>query len=192
MEIIKKNFKNEFAEFAKQKNTNHRLWNISENTAELLYSLVLMKNPKQILEIGTSNGYSTFWLSLAAESCNSLVTSIEVDTSRFNLAKENLKNRNNIKLINQKAENAIPNLTNKYDFVFIDAGKINYIDYIKLLQIKLNNSAVIIADNATSHSHTVEEYLSYVKSSPNFSSMTLPIDAGLEITIYNETGDNNA
>jgi len=192
MESIKKKFESELAEFAKQKNAIRRLWNISENTAELLYMLVLMKNPKQILEIGTSNGYSTFWLSLAADKCDSSVTSIEIDASRFNLAIENLKNRHNIELINQKAEHAIPNLTDKFDFVFIDAGKINYIDYIKLLQNKLSNRAVIIADNVTSHSHTVEEYLSYVKSSVNFSSMTLPFEAGLEITIYNDTGDNDA
>ena len=192
MKSIKKNFKNELAEFANQKNAMNRLWNISENTAELLYLLVLMKNPQKILEIGTSNGYSTFWLSLAAEKCNASVSSIEIDASRFNLAKENLKSRHNIKLINQKAEHAIPNLTDKFDFVFIDAGKINYIDYIKLLKNKLSHRAVIIADNVTSHSQTVEEYLSYVKSSVNFSSMTLPFEAGLEITIYNDTGDNNA
>ncbi|RLC53338.1 MAG: hypothetical protein DRI23_00535 [Candidatus Cloacimonadota bacterium] len=192
MERLKKKYKNELTEFAKQKDTIRRLWNISENTAELLYLLVLMKNPKQILEIGTSNGYSTFWLSLAAEKCNSSVTSIEIDTNRFNLAKENLKKRHNIELINKKAEYAIPNFTDKFDFVFIDAGKINYIDYIKLLQNKLNDNAVIIADNVTSHSHTVEEYLSYVKSSVNYNSMTLPFEAGLEITIYNDTGDNNA
>ena len=189
MERIKKNYKKELGLFESQMKTKQRLWNISEKSAELLYILIKMKAPAHILEIGTSNGYSTFWLSIAAEKCNAFITSLESDETRYNLAGKNLKDRSNIELINAKAEDVIPQLDRKFDFVFIDAGKINYIDYILLLLNKLNDKAVIVADNIESHAHTVDEYLKFVKSNSYFESMTLPIDTGLEITIYNKTGD---
>ena len=65
-----------------------------------------------------------------------------------------------------------------------DAGKINYIDYIKILINKLNNNAVIVADNVISHYDTVKEYLDYIKSSERFDSVTLNIDSGLNIAVY--------
>ena len=68
--------------------------------------------------------------------------------------------------------------------MFIDAGKINYINYIKLLQNKLNNNSTIIADNVISHKDTVKEYLDYIESSELFESVTLNIDSGLNIASF--------
>jgi len=184
MERIKQQYKQELARFETQRNNIRRLWNIPQETAELLYTFIKIKKPKHILEIGTSNGFSTFWLSLAAETYNAVVDTIEVDEDRFILAKKNLVNRNNIIQYFGKAELIIPKLTSKYDFVFIDAGKINYIDYIKLLQNKLNNNAVIIADNVISHKNTVTEYLDFIESNELFDSVTLSIDSGLNVAIY--------
>ena len=184
MKKIKELYKYELERFETQKKNIRRLWNIPQETAELLYSFIIIKAPKHILEIGTSNGFSTFWLSLAAETCSAVVDTIEVDEDRFKLAKENLVNRENIIQYFGKAELIIPKLTNKYDFVFIDAGKINYIDYIKLLLNKMNNDAAIIADNVISHKDTVTEYLDFIESSELFDSVTLSIDSGLNVAIY--------
>lgn len=76
LERIKANHQTQFAKFKVQKQNLRRLWNISEKCAELLFLLILAKKPKRILEIGTSNGYSTFWLSLAAESCVAVIDTI--------------------------------------------------------------------------------------------------------------------
>ena len=184
MNNIKEIYHVELANFEAQKQNIRRLWNIPQETAELLYTFIKIKAPKHILEIGTSNGFSTFWLSLAAETCGAVVDTIEVDEDRFKLAEKNLVNRENIIHYFGKAELIIPKLTNKYDFVFIDAGKINYIDYIKLLINKLNNNAVIIADNVISHKDTVTEYLDFIESSELFDSVTLSIDSGLNVAIY--------
>ena len=184
MKNIKELYKHELARFEIQKNEIKRLWNIPQETAELLYTFIKIKEPKHILEIGTSNGFSTFWLSLAAETCNAVVETIEVDEDRFMLAKKNLSKRNNITQHLGKAELVIPKLLSKYDFVFIDAGKINYVDYIKLLLNKMSNKAIIIADNVISHKNTVTEYLDFIESSELFDSVTLSIDSGLNVAIY--------
>ncbi|MDO9578550.1 MAG: class I SAM-dependent methyltransferase [Candidatus Cloacimonadales bacterium] len=184
MEKIKETYKLQLAKFKAQKKNQRRLWNISEKCAELLFMLIQAKRPKRILEIGTSNGYSTFWLSLAAESCGAVIDTIEIDESRFKLAKENLKELSNIVQHVGKAEFIIPELNNKYDFVFIDAGKIDYIIYLKLLLEKLKNNALIVADNVISHEDTVKEYLDFINSDLRFVSMTLPLEAGLEISVF--------
>ena len=183
MEKLKEKYKLELSKFLLQKKNIPRLWNISEQTAELLYMLIRAKAPENILEIGTSNGYSTFWFSLAAEQSGATIDTIEVDEDRFNLAKKNLVGRKNVILRFGKAEYIIPELDKKYDFVFIDAGKVGYVEYIKLLIEKLNDDAIIIADNVISHKDTIQEYLDFIKSSTAFESMTLSIDNGLEISL---------
>jgi len=179
-------FSTELERFDEQKKRNRRLWNISENIASILYSLVLASSPKRILEIGTSNGYSTFWLSLAAEKVDSFIDTIEVDESRFSMAIQNLKNRKNIRQYLGKAEEVIPTLNNMYDYFFIDAGKINYIDYLNILisTNKINENALIIADNITSHPETVKKYVDFLNSSEDFATVEIPIDSGLLIAKY--------
>ncbi|MCF7858064.1 MAG: class I SAM-dependent methyltransferase [Candidatus Cloacimonetes bacterium] len=184
MERIKELYKHELARFEVQKNNIHRLWNINQKTAELLFTLVLVTKPKKILEIGTSNGFSTFWLSIAAERCDASVDTIEVDIARFNLAKKNLKTRKNVIQRYGKAELIIPELKGRYDLVFLDAGKVNYINYITQLLNKLKKDAIVIADNVISHKSSVKEYLDFVTKSELFEAVTLEIDSGINIATY--------
>ncbi len=184
MERIKELHKQKLSEFKLQRNNINKLWNINEQTAQLLYILIKTKQPKNILEIGTSNGYSTFWISLAAEQFDAIIDTIEVDKARFKLAQKNLAGIKNIILHLGKAERIIPKLNKQYDFVFIDANKIDYIKYIRLLINKLNDKAIIIADNIISHKESLQEYLDYINSNSAFENMILDIDSGLEISVF--------
>ncbi len=184
MKLINDIYKDRLSIFKQQKKNINKLWNINEQTAQLLYMLIKTKQPKNILEIGTSNGYSTFWISLAAEQFGAIIDTIEVDEARFKLAQKNLAGRNNVKLHFGKAERIIPKLNKQYDSVFIDANKADYINYIKLLINKLNDKAIIVADNVISHKESLQEYLDYIKSDSAFESMTLDIDSGLEISVF--------
>jgi len=190
MERIRKKHQKELSIFDTQRKNIRRLWNIEQRSAQLLYTMIEATNPERILEVGTSNGFSTFWLSLAAETCKAVVETIEVDKDRFSLAKSNLENRDNVIQHFGKAEMIIPKLNNKFDFIFIDAGKINYIDYIRLLSDKLKDGAIIVADNIISHRNTVAEYLDYIESSELFDCVTLRIDAGINVAIYNANMNN--
>jgi predicted O-methyltransferase YrrM len=184
MEKLIKFYKKDFSRFATQKEKIRRLWNIDAETGKFIYQQIINFHPKHILEIGTSNGYSGFWISLAAEKSNSKFITIEVDVTRQNMAFENLKHRTNVEFILGKAEDIIPDLENNIDFVFIDAGKIGYINYLKLLIPKLAEKAYIIADNVISHEKTVREYLDFIKKDSRFITMTLPLGSGLELSIY--------
>ena len=70
--------------------SNSKFWNITKEQGEFLSSLVLKKQPKNILEIGNSNGYSTLHL-IKNLNINSKLTTIEVNDERLNAAKKNLK-----------------------------------------------------------------------------------------------------
>ncbi len=184
MEKIKQQHSHELSRFAEQKKQIRRLWNIEEEEASLLFMLVLIKQAKYIVEIGTSNGYSTFWLSVAAERTGGIVYTIEVDKNRYDLACENLKESKNIKQYLAKAEDILSDFAPGIDFLFIDAGKPGYIDYIKLLEEKLAPQALVIADNICSHPDTTAAYRHYIENSDSWISQVLNIQSGLQIAFY--------
>lgn len=174
----------ELQNFAEQKTANRRLWNIDLKTAQYLYELIQQNKPARILEIGTSNGYSTFWISLAAAYIAATVDTIEVDEKRYKMARKNLQKRNNVNLILGLAEKVIPQLNGFYEFVFIDAGKIGYLNYLQSLLPKIKPDSLIVADNVISHQTTVRDYLDFVQNSDYFASYTVNIGTGLEISRY--------
>jgi predicted O-methyltransferase YrrM len=185
MESIKTRHRETLACFEAQRQKVSRLWNIEKTSAELLYMLALIKKARYILEIGTSNGFSTFWLSLAAEQNDGIVHTIEVDKNRWQMAKDNLKTRKNIILHNAKAEEIIADLPPGIDLLFIDANKPAYIDYIKILEPSLAPGALVIADNIISHSQTTLPFRRYMENSPHFYCQVLDLDSGLFLAHYN-------
>ncbi|MFO7897412.1 MAG: class I SAM-dependent methyltransferase [Candidatus Cloacimonadales bacterium] len=172
--------------FAQQKQSINRLWNIDQETAEYLFNFVIKQAPRRILEVGTSNGYSTFWLSAAGQRTSTIVETIEVDEKRYQLGQKNLQNLPNIIQHFGLAEQVIPQLKAKYDLIFLDAGKIGYIKYIKLLLPYLNQEAIVIADNVISHQKTVQEYLDFIDSHPHFANSLIEIGSGLMLSYYNK------
>ena len=188
MERLKEIYAKELSVFERQRNDIKRLWNISEEAGKFLYRLVEISKPKRILELGTSNGYSTFWLSIACEKHKGEVVSIEVEKSRFELAKKNLIRLKNITLIFDLIEKAIPTLSGKFDMIFIDANKSDYIKYLKLLLEfnKMEIPCLIVADNVISHYKSVKDYLNFVTNNKHFYTEIENIGSGMSLSIYNE------
>jgi predicted O-methyltransferase YrrM len=183
VEKLKELNRERFERFRKQKEEIRRLWNIDQKTAELMYVVVKAKNPANILEIGTSNGYSSFIMSLAVDTERCLIETIEVDESRYSMAQENLQGIGHIKQYLSKAEDLIPKLTNSYDVVFLDANKPAYINYFHLIREKLKPGAIVIADNICSHPETTMPYRSFMLNNPEFFSTLIEIDAGILISV---------
>lgn len=184
MEKLIKLNQSRFDTFQNQKESIRRLWNIDQKSAELIYILIKAKNPQHILEIGTSNGFSSFVMSLAVDPHACLIETLEVDEKRFEMAKQNLNGIEHIKQYLGKAEDLIPLLKNTYDLVFIDANKPAYINYLHLIKDKLNPGALVIADNITSHPTTTLTYRDYMLNSEEFFTSLFDIDAGLLISVY--------
>jgi len=189
-ESIKELHQIHFCRFDEQKKVNRRLWNISEETGLFLYKFIESFGVKKVLEIGTSNGYSALWMAIALLRNQGTISSIECDRSRFTMASENLSCFRNITLFLGKAEDILPDLEMDFDLYFIDAGKINYIDYLNLIESKLKTGSILIADNVISHTETVKSYLTKIRSNSHFTNITLSIGSGLEISFYKNPGAN--
>jgi predicted O-methyltransferase YrrM len=138
----------------------------------------MIKQPKTILELGTSNGFSTFHLALNSDI---RVFTIDVETARSDLAKQTLSEFKNIEFITERIETYIPRIDYMIDFLFIDANKPNYKKYLQLLEPYLSSGALVIADNIDSHK-TTEKYAEYVLSSEKYITIHLSLDAGLLIS----------
>lgn len=111
-----------------------------EVLAYMIYMIKLLK-PKNGLEIGTAVGYSTYYLSKYMKT-----TTIEIDEERYNIAKENLKGRN-VDMYLGDALEVLPNIDQKFDFIFIDAAKGKYKDFFNLCYEKLSDNGLVFIDN---------------------------------------------
>ena len=129
-------------------------------------------NPKNILEVGTLYGYSAILMATTAvdilQADGKLVT-IEIDRSIADIARKNIADAGlsgKINVIVGDALEVIPKLDLKFDLLFLDAAKDEYLKYLKLAEDNvLKKGAVIVADNVEVSKNEMQDYLEYVRSS---------------------------
>ena len=174
-----------------------RLNCISKNIG-MFYNIMLKSiNAKNILEIGTSVGYSGLWFADAVLSnTQSEGQIITIDRVKFKIdnAIQNFKEAEVSSLIKIKEGEARKILReikeefseNYFDFIFIDADKESYIEYFDLCLPLVRKGGIIGADNILfpeRFNQLMTDYISYVRKKSNVQSVTVPIDNGEEITI---------
>ena len=166
--------------------TQKQFWNISRTTAEFLYNLIVESKSKNIIEIGTSNGYSGIWLGKALKKTGGELTTIEFYDKRLDIAKENFKKCGVSDIINPKKGDAIMILEYlpenfKIDFAFVDACKQQYIDFFHLIAPHLKVGGYIACDNVISHAKKVQDFLDEINANPDYENVVLPLPAGLSL-----------
>lgn len=162
--------------------TQTEFWNISRQTAVFISMLIKISNAKNVLEIGTSNGYSTLWIAEALKYTGGHLTTIEFWEKRQSVAVENLKKHGLLDIVTPiigSAALVLADLDIKPDFVFIDANKGEYIKYFELLKDKMPEGAIILADNVLSHAKKVQPFVEAISSDECFQSQILDLPAGL-------------
>lgn len=120
---------------------------VREKTSQLLIENVKEINPSKILEVGTAIGYSGI---LMLENSNAKLVTLEINENMKNLAlqnfeKENLSNR--VNLVFGDCKEYIENSSEKFDFIFLDGPKSQYINYYPYLLKMLNKNGRIFVDN---------------------------------------------
>ncbi len=154
----------------------HGGMNIPPRDGRLLYNLIVERGYKRGLEIGTSNGYSTLWLGLAFRRTGGEVITLEIEPLSAKEAQENFRKAGLDDVIDARIADAfeeIPKIEGKFDFIFIDAWKPDYIEFLQMLRDRMETGGAITAHNVISQDHHMSDFLDAIENDP-----------GLETTIF--------
>jgi predicted O-methyltransferase YrrM len=159
-----------------------RMLNITRDTGELLAVLVKACGAKRVLEVGTSNGYSTLWLAGAACSTGGAVTTVERSAFKVGLASANFARSGLaecITLIEDEAGAVLRRSADaEYDLVFLDSERGDYPAWWPELRRVLRPGGLLVVDNATSHAEELEPFVALVKADAAFATALVPVGNG--------------
>ena len=164
-----------------------RLRNVEPETAELLGVLVRAMNATRVLEIGTSNGYSTIWLGDAAEAVGGTVLSLEIEADRTAQATENVAEAGVgefVELRTQDAAEALRSFADgAFDLIFLDAERPAYVGYWPDLLRVLRDRGLLVVDNCLSHAKELVDFSELVYSSEGVTSTLVTVGAGVLLIV---------
>ncbi|MGM0542904.1 MAG: O-methyltransferase [Pseudomonadota bacterium] len=160
----------------------HRMLNITRDTGEFLQVLVKATRARRVLEIGTSNGYSTLWLAQGVESIGGHVTTVELADYKLALAARNFERSGLGEFITQRQGEAGAYLASipeaSVDLVFLDSQRADYVKWWPSLQRVLSKHGLVVVDNALSHADEMAPFVALVEATADFSNCTVPVGNG--------------
>jgi len=159
-----------------------RMLNITRDTGELLAVLVRATVARRVLEIGTSNGYSTLWLASAARAVGGSVTTVELSDYKVGLAKANFARSGlgeYIALVRDNAGGVLErSADNAFDLVFLDSERPEYPGWWPDLKRVLRPGGLLVVDNATSHQAEMASFMALVSADASFVTSLVPVGNG--------------
>jgi len=159
---------------------------VAPTTGRFLFSLVAPLRAPRVLELGGSRGYSSIWIGAGARQAGGRLVSLErdprkIEAWRRNVADAGLAGR--AELVAADALSTLRELEETFDVVFLDAEKDDYERLFELLRPRVRPGGVVVADNVLSHAETLAAYSRARQADPELSSLTLPLDRGLELSV---------
>jgi predicted O-methyltransferase YrrM len=159
-----------------------RMLNITRDTGELLSVLVRATVARRILEIGTSNGYSTLWLAQAAKAIGGRVTTVEFSDYKAGLARANFARSGLaqfIELIHADAGQFLQrSAQGAFDLIFLDSERGEYPGWWPYLRAVLRPGGLMVVDNATSHAAEMAPFVALVEADSAFTTSLVPVGNG--------------
>ena len=160
----------------------HRMLNITRDTGEFLAVLVRATLARRILEIGTSNGYSTLWLAEAAKDTGGAVTTVELSESKVRMARETFTRSglsDCIRLLHEDAGRMLDQSeSNTYDLVFLDSERPEYLGWWPRLRSVIRPGGLLVVDNATSHPEQLAPFMDLVNADSAFTTCLATVGKG--------------
>ena len=131
---------------------------IRKETQAFLKVMLAVKKPKRILEIGTAVGFSALFMA-EHDACLEELVTIENYEKRIPIAKKNIERAGEserIKLLNGDALSVMQTLTKPFDFIFMDAAKAQYINFLPEVLRLLKTDGVLVSDNVLQDGDVIE------------------------------------
>ncbi|GIO25420.1 O-methyltransferase [Ornithinibacillus bavariensis] len=167
------------------KEDSPKMKNITKDTGQFLSLLIKSSKVKNVLEIGTSNGYSTIWIAKNFINSDAHVTTVEIDDRKIVMARANFRRANLEKYVTSHHEDAGAFLKRQanetFDFIFLDSDRSHYIDWWEDLNRVLQRNSLMIVDNANSHREEVADFIKLIQSSESHDSLIVSVGKGVFI-----------
>lgn len=161
--------------------TSRRLRQVTPDTGRFLALLAATTPPGVLVEIGTSAGYSTLWLALAAMETARKITTFEYDDAKAERARETFHLagvESVVELVVADARQGLPGLAG-IAFCFLDIEKEFYQDCFDLVVPRLVTGGYLVADNVISHRETLVSFLEQAMQDDRVDALVVPIGKGV-------------
>lgn len=170
-------------EFREQfvKNFRRSWLNTAIEDAMMLRILVEISGAKRGIEVGSATGFGAVNMGIAFERTGGHLYTLEIDPDMVKVCRENLEKvglEKVVTCIEGDALKTLPELEGQFDFVFLDALKQDYLKYLKLIEPKLKDGAVVVGDNVIRSADAMRDFLDYIQTSPDYD--TVIIRASME------------
>ncbi len=160
--------------------------NVHTLYGRLLRLFVETANAKNVVEIGTSNGYSALWICLGLRTTGSKLTTFEIDPRTASLARANFKRAgvdHLVTIVEGDAHQTVSRLQESIDLLFLDADKEGYLDYLNKLLPLVRPGGLILADNVSKPAPS-PAFLKAITTNPNLETVFLNMQStGLSVTL---------
>jgi predicted O-methyltransferase YrrM len=161
---------------------NQRYRNVPPQDGRLLRLLAESINAKNVVEIGTSTGYSAIWFGLALQKTGGRLTTFEIDSGRAATARANFKRAGMadiITLIEGDAHETVRQLKDPVDILFLDADKQGYTDYLNKLMPLIRPGGLIIGHNINPRMAD-PDFMKAITTNPNLETI---VRSGVSLTL---------
>ena len=172
---------------AQQPDRLDRWRNVEPDTARMMAVLVRALAPSRLLELGTSNGYSTIWLADAARAVGGHLVTVEVDPACAAHANDNLRRAEFDAEVEVRIGDAGSVLTTSgdgaWDFIFLDAERPAYVSYWPDLVRVLARGGLLVVDNVISHASELADFRELITADRRVSDALVPTGAGALLVV---------
>lgn len=159
---------------------------VAPTTGRFLFALAASQAGVEVLEVGGSRGYSTIWLGAGVRYLGGRVLSVEQDPAKAEAWRRNVADAGLAdwcELVEADAFGVLGGLEDIFDVVFLDAWKGDYEALFALARRRLEPGGLVVADNVLSHVEELGAYSEARQSDPTLTSVTVPLDRGLELSV---------
>jgi len=158
-----------------------RLRQIPPETGRFIALIAASAPAGAMIEVGTSAGYSTLWLALAARGQKRQITTFEILPEKVEMAHQTFQAAGmtrDIHLVGGDARRFLPSYE-RIAFCFLDAEKEVYLDCYELVVPRLATGGWLLADNAINHAETLQPFLDRALADERVDALVVPIGKGV-------------
>ncbi|GAB3886361.1 class I SAM-dependent methyltransferase [Kibdelosporangium lantanae] len=164
-----------------------RFRNLEPDTARMMSVVARAAGARRVLELGTSNGYSTIWLADTVRATGGTLVTVDIDAGRSAMAAANLERAGLAGFVELRVQDAAETLRDSaddaWDLVFLDAERPHYVSYWPDLVRTIRPNGLLVVDNVLSHADQVAEFRAIVSADPRVTDAVVPTGAGALLVV---------